>query len=100
MLAQISPRTLQPRSTRAISYLRGSISLRSHFMRSRVMLCSLAAFALLTVVAHAQDAKATKKTIKAADGVNIVCEVQGKGDTVLIFLHGWCGDREYWKNQV
>src|SRR5215831_10374785 len=73
---------------------------RSHFMRSRVMLCSLATLMLLTAVAHAQDAKATKKTIKAADGVNIACEVQGKGDTALIFLHGWCGDHEYWKNQV
>jgi pimeloyl-ACP methyl ester carboxylesterase len=32
--------------------------------------------------------------------VNIVCEVRGKGDTALLFLHGWCGDRAYWKNQV
>lgn len=43
---------------------------------------------------------AEKKTIKAADGVNIVCEVRGKGDTGIVFLHGWCGDREYWKHQV
>jgi len=45
-------------------------------------------------------AKAEKKTIPAADGVNIICEVRGQGDTALLFLHGWCGDREYWKNQV
>jgi pimeloyl-ACP methyl ester carboxylesterase len=69
-------------------------------MRSRVMLFSFVALALLTAVAHAQDAKATKKTIKAEDGVNLVCEVRGKGDTALIFLHGWCGERDYWKNQV
>jgi sigma-B regulation protein RsbQ len=46
------------------------------------------------------DVKPEKKTIRAEDGVNLVCEVCGKGDTALIFLHGWCGDRAYWKNQV
>jgi pimeloyl-ACP methyl ester carboxylesterase len=46
------------------------------------------------------DAKPAKKTIRAEDGLKIVCEVRGKGDTALVFLHGWCGDREYWKNQV
>ena len=46
------------------------------------------------------NAKPVKKTIRADDGVNLVCEVRGKGDTALVFLHGWCGDREYWKNQV
>jgi pimeloyl-ACP methyl ester carboxylesterase len=25
---------------------------------------------------------------------------QGKGDTTLLFLHGWCIDGTYWKNQV
>jgi pimeloyl-ACP methyl ester carboxylesterase len=42
----------------------------------------------------------TRKTVRAADGVNIVCEVRGRGDTALVFLHGWCGDREYWKHQA
>jgi len=27
-------------------------------------------------------------------------QVRGQGDTALVFLHGWCGDREYWKHQV
>ncbi len=26
--------------------------------------------------------------------------MRGKGETALILLHGWGGDREYWKNQV
>jgi pimeloyl-ACP methyl ester carboxylesterase len=46
------------------------------------------------------DAKPVKKTVRADDGLNLVCEVRGKGDTALVFLHGWCGDREYWKHQV
>jgi pimeloyl-ACP methyl ester carboxylesterase len=46
------------------------------------------------------DAKPARKTVSAEDGLQLVCEVRGKGDTALIFLHGWCGDRAYWKNQV
>src|SRR5262245_45079157 len=45
-------------------------------------------------------AKAIKKTVRADDGLNVVCEVRGKGDTALVFLHGWCGDRAYWKHQL
>jgi sigma-B regulation protein RsbQ len=41
-----------------------------------------------------------KKTFRAEDGLEIVGEVRGQGDTALVFLHGWGGDREYWKNQV
>ena len=39
-------------------------------------------------------------TFRADDGLEIVGEVRGQGDTALVFLHGWCGDREYWKHQV
>ena len=46
------------------------------------------------------DARPVKKTVRADDGLNLVCEVRGKGDTALVFLHGWCGDREYWKHQA
>src|SRR2546430_274909 len=38
--------------------------------------------------------------VRAADGLNIVCEIRGKAEPALVFLHGWCGDREYWKNQA
>ena len=46
------------------------------------------------------DPKPVKKTFRADDGLEIVGEVRGQGDTALVFLHGWGGDREYWKNQV
>ena len=56
------------------------------------------------VLASAADGepadKPVKKTVKANDGLEIVCEARGKGDTALVFLHGWCGDREYWKHQA
>jgi len=44
--------------------------------------------------------KSVKKTFRADDGLEIVGDVRGQGDTVLVFLHGWCGNREYWKHQA
>jgi pimeloyl-ACP methyl ester carboxylesterase len=52
------------------------------------------------VIGDEPDAKPVKRIVRADDGVNLVCEVRGRGDTALIFLHGWCGDREYWKHQI
>src|SRR6516225_1632434 len=46
------------------------------------------------------DPKPFKKTSRGDDGLEIVGEVRGRGDTALVFLHGSCGDREYWKHQV
>ncbi len=66
------------------------------------LVSSLACLWLLTATVHGGegDAKPARKTIRAEDGLSIVCDVRGQGDTALIFLHGWCGDRAYWKNQV
>jgi len=55
---------------------------------------------VLAPVALAQETKPTKATVTASDGVKIAYQVSGKGDTALVFIHGWCGDHEYWKNQV
>ena len=69
-------------------------------MRACLMGIALSIVVLVSMpVANAGD-KVKKGTIKADDGVNIAYEAQGKGDTALIFLHGWCGDREYWKHQA
>jgi pimeloyl-ACP methyl ester carboxylesterase len=69
-------------------------------MKTRLAALFLAVIFAPTVLADDTSSKAVKKTIRAADGVNIACEIRGKGDTALVFLHGWCGDHEYWKHQV
>ncbi|MCI0639373.1 MAG: alpha/beta hydrolase [Gemmataceae bacterium] len=46
------------------------------------------------------DAKPAKAAVRADDGLSIVYDVRGKGDTALVFLHGWCGDRTWWKHQL
>lgn len=61
-----------------------------------VLTCLLAG----TVCASEPGPKGVKKTIRAADGVHLIADDYGQGDSAIIFLHGWCGDREYWKHQV
>jgi pimeloyl-ACP methyl ester carboxylesterase len=53
-------------------------------------------------VSQAQTAKTlTAKQITIRDKqVEINYFQQGQGDTALLFLHGWCIDGTYWKNQV
>jgi pimeloyl-ACP methyl ester carboxylesterase len=63
-------------------------------------LTGIVSAACLFVVSSAAAAEPVKKTVRADDGLNLVCEVRGQGETALVFLHGWGGDREYWKNQA
>src|SRR5260370_41259761 len=41
-----------------------------------------------------------KKTFRTGDGLGLVGEVRGQGDSAIVFLPGWRGDSEYWKLQV
>jgi pimeloyl-ACP methyl ester carboxylesterase len=38
--------------------------------------------------------------VRSFDGVKISYDVQGKGEPVLVFVHGWSCSREYWKEQA
>jgi sigma-B regulation protein RsbQ len=67
-------------------------------MRMASCICCL--FLAAGVIGREPEPKAVKKTVRADDGLNLVCEVRGTGDTALVFLHGWCGNREYWKHQA
>ena len=54
---------------------------------------------LVTLPAAAAD-KPVRGTVKAPDGLTVAYDVRGKGDTALVFLHGWSCDREFWKHQL
>lgn len=43
---------------------------------------------------------AATKTVASADGVPIVYTVQGEGEPAVVFVHCWCCDQSYWKNQA
>src|SRR4051812_33124295 len=78
---------------------RNHLAQRKRSMNLR--LTGMAAFtASLFLTSTAVGDEPVKKTVKAGDGLSIVCDVRGKGETALVFLHGWGGDREYWKNQA
>jgi pimeloyl-ACP methyl ester carboxylesterase len=57
---------------------------------------------LLSNVSKAQTQKrmTTKQITIREKKVEINYFQQGQGDTTLLFLHGWCIDGMYWKNQV
>ena len=40
------------------------------------------------------------KRIKSADSTEISFKIDGDGEIPLIFVHGWCCDKTYWKNQI
>jgi pimeloyl-ACP methyl ester carboxylesterase len=37
---------------------------------------------------------------KSKDGTEIAYSVYGKGETAIVFIHGWSCDQTYWKNQI
>lgn len=53
---------------------------------------------LTFVIPFAQPVKSSM--VKAADGVPIYYEVQGKGEPALVFIHCWSCNRQLWDNQV
>jgi len=70
-------------------------------MNTRMVGIGVAVMTLLFVsaAAHSDDAAKTN-VVKAADGLPLVYDSKGSGDTTLIFLHGWCGSRHWWKSQM
>lgn len=52
------------------------------------------------VQAADENVSTTKGNICAADGVRLVYDVRGNGDTALVFIHGWACDRSFWHEQL
>jgi len=46
------------------------------------------------------SAAAVTGTVVAPDGLAIAYDVRGAGATTLVFIHGWCCDRSFWRNQL
>lgn len=44
--------------------------------------------------------KPLEATVPAADGVAIAYDVRGAGATSLVFIHGWCSNRAFWREQL
>src|SRR5262245_40877527 len=60
-------------------------------------------FSLTGACLHAQrnGRKASPlATATSADGASIAYDVRGRGPIVLVFVHGWSGDRSDWQHQA
>ncbi|KKN34271.1 hypothetical protein LCGC14_0795280 [marine sediment metagenome] len=40
------------------------------------------------------------KVAISSDGVEIHYKIYGTGEPTLVFVHGWCCDKSYWKEQI
>lgn len=58
----------------------------------------IAVLLVLLAAAIAEEPKSVEA--RSGDGVPIAYDVRGKGDLALVFIHGWCGDRSFWKGQL
>lgn len=62
---------------------------------------TILALALASLVAcGARSGAPVEGTVASADGQEIRYAVEGKGDPAILFVHCWCCDRSYWKDQV
>ena len=68
--------------------------------RAAVALFVLPLLATFTACAPAPPPEVIAGVIEAADGVPIVYDAKGAGETALVFLHCWSCDREFWREQV
>ncbi len=48
----------------------------------------------------AEKPKPVEAKARSADGIEIVYDTRGEGEMALVFVHGWCGDRSFWKEQL
>lgn len=76
--------------------------LQIHIKMNKKAILLIVITSLSVSVSKAQtQERMTAKQIKIRDKqVELNYFQQGLGDTTLLFLHGWCIDVRYWKNQV
>jgi pimeloyl-ACP methyl ester carboxylesterase len=69
-------------------------------MRIRFLLPALLAAPLAAEEPATEKPKPVEGKARSADGTEIVYDTRGKGELALVFVHGWCGDRSFWKEQL
>ena len=65
-----------------------------------ILLIVIASFSGSVSKAQTQERMKAKQISIRDKQVEINYYQQGQGDTTVLFLHGWCIDGTYWKNQV
>jgi pimeloyl-ACP methyl ester carboxylesterase len=61
----------------------------------------VASFPVALLLAACQTASAPARgVVRSADGIDIAYESRGGGGIPLVFIHGWCCNRGFWREQV
>lgn len=68
--------------------------------RTTVALLLAAAIATLTGCTVAPPPEVMAGVVEAPDGLPIVYDARGAGETTLVFVHCWACDREFWREQI
>jgi len=68
-------------------------------MKTRIFIAIFSIVILAGAFAPEMAAAGGSETV-SADGVPIRYHVEGNVEPALVFVHGWCCDSGYWKNQV
>jgi len=55
------------------------------------------ALALSSCTAVSAPEPSAERRARARDGVELAYEERGAGEPLLVFVHGWCGDRGLWR---
>jgi sigma-B regulation protein RsbQ len=67
----------------------------------RALLCvSLIGGFSAVAMSQAAGVPVQTRSVKSSDGVRIVYDVRGSGDTTLVFVHCWACNRFFWRDQV
>ncbi len=74
--------------------------MKTKMNKNAVLLIVIASLLSVVSKAQTQNFMTTKQITIRENKVEITYFQQGQGDRTLLFLHGWCIDGMYWKNQV
>jgi len=76
------------------------LQIQTKMNRKAILLIVIASLSGSVSKAQTQEKMTAKQITIRNSEVEINYYQQGKGDTTLLFLHGWCIDGTYWENQL
>jgi pimeloyl-ACP methyl ester carboxylesterase len=76
------------------------LQIQAKMNKKAILLIVIASLSGSVSKAQTQETMTAKQITIRDKQVEINYFQQGQGDTTILFLHGWCIDGTYWKNQV
>ncbi len=76
------------------------LQIKTKMDKKTILLIVIASLIVSVSKSQTQESITAKQATIRDKQVEINYLQQGQGDTTLLFLHGWCIDGTYWKNQV